>query len=670
MNSMYGTEDPFENGWASAEAPDTSFGASSTAYPSSSTYLTASQLLQSNDQAPTSTVDVTSKAPAHYREVFDKLRSNLSGVNELEAYLFSPLVTEKYLTSYQCSRIIDTLYDHNLLPADNENNFFQILGLVALELDVTGSGDYVTLQFKLNSGLPPLPRPVLDLLLSDGGSEPQILHQSLELDPLSSQLANTSLDTSPRKDWAPLPDHDPLLADHSALLIDPDATGPESIHVNDIPYISKYVTDIRDTFKPLVALNSALKIKEIPEKEGLVFKHINYAITHNINFGTHGPGGTKKVVRRYSDFVWLLEFLLKKYPFRVIPGLPPKKFTGMYIRFVPQRLLTNPVGTSPDSQFLQRRRRGLYRFLNQLVKHPVLRQEPIVISFLSVPTDLVSWRKQARVDYSLEFKGQKILTNFINSIWPSIGEEFLTNWKNAESNIAKIIEVWTKVVMLVERYEKRQQQIAFDNSKFVEMMTRFNDLDESLYPHKNGDNEKKVISMLNRDDTSSLNDSLACISGFFNKTSTILIDESYVINTTVLEKFKNYLDYLYSLQELFDRLKKLSINTIPQLQQKIHENEQRYDKLSKDDADIKGSELVKLRQAIINDKQEMFQQLNKDWLIKSCCFEEYIMFQETQFLVSEAWSDWCKGRYKFQDKLSSLFDALNNEVVPDMPLGR
>lgn len=291
-----------------------------------------------------------------------------------------------------------------------------------------------------------------------------------------------------------------------------------------------------------------------------------------------------------------------------------------------------------------------------------------MVTFLSVPTDLSSWRKQARVDYSLEFKGQKILTNFINSIWPSVGEEFLHNWKNTETNIGKLIDTWTKMVMLVERYEKRQQQIACDNSKFVEMISRFTTLDDTLYPHK--DTENKVISTLNKDDTNSINDSLSFVSDFFNKTSTLLIDESYIINTTILEKFKNYLDYLYSLQELFDRAKKLSVNSIPQLQQKIQENERKYEGLSKDDVDIKGSELVRLRQVIINDKQEMFQQLNKDWLIKSCCFDEYIMFQETQFLISEAWTDWCKGRCKFQEKFTGLYSNLNDEVVPDMPLGR
>lgn len=326
------------------------------------------------------------------------------------------------------------------------------------------------------------------------------------------------------------------------------------------------------------------------------------------------------------------------------------------------------VGSSPDSQFLQRRRRGLHRFLNQIVKHPILRQDALVVTFLSVPTDLTSWRKQAKIDYSLEFKGRKILTEFINSIWPTIGEEFLHNWKNAENNVNRIIELWTKIVMLVERYEKRQQQVAYDNGKFVEMIRGFLTLNGSLYPHT--EETSAIMGNNNKEDMNSINDSLDRVSGFFNKSSQILIDESYSINTSILEKFKNYLDYLYSLQELFERSRKLLINNISQLQIRIHDNEQKYNKLSSDDADIKGSELAKLRQIIINDKQEIFQQLNKDWLIKECVLQEYLMFQETQYLVSEMWVEWCKGRYKFQDKIFELHDNLNNEVVSDMPLSR
>ena len=39
-----------------------------------------------------------------------------------------------------------------------------------------------------------------------------------------------------------------------------------------------------------------------------------------------------------------------------------------------------------DASFLEKRRRGLARFANALVRHPVLSQEQLVIMFLTVPT--------------------------------------------------------------------------------------------------------------------------------------------------------------------------------------------------------------------------------------------------------------------------------------------
>lgn len=329
MNSMYGSDNLFENGWATGDDDNTQSPNYSAPYLSSSTYLTSLQLLLAHDtEASPSAVDVSGHVPDQYRAIFEKLRPDVASANGLETHLFQPLVALHLINAHQVSRIIDSVYDHGLLPGTAENNFFQILGLLALELDVPGSGDYVTLQFRLNSGLPPLPRAAADALLAETGPEENIVRNSDTTDPLTAQLATTTLnEADDDQEW----NSEGLLADHSALLIDPDATLPESVHVNDFLYLSKYVENIRDQFKPLLGGNNAIKIKEVPEKEGLLFKHINYTISHELNLGMNGPSGVKKVVRRYSDFVWLLEFLLKKYPFRVIPGLPPKKFSGMCI---------------------------------------------------------------------------------------------------------------------------------------------------------------------------------------------------------------------------------------------------------------------------------------------------------------------------------------------------
>lgn len=61
----------------------------------------------------------------------------------------------------------------------------------------------------------------------------------------------------------------------------------------------------------------------LAEKEGMfLFQHHNYQV-FSIRKGS-------KVVRRYSDFVWLLDCLQKRYPFRQLPLLPPKRVAGMF----------------------------------------------------------------------------------------------------------------------------------------------------------------------------------------------------------------------------------------------------------------------------------------------------------------------------------------------------
>ena len=62
-------------------------------------------------------------------------------------------------------------------------------------------------------------------------------------------------------------------------------------------------------------------IAMLPEKEGMfLFQHRNYEVK--------SVRRSSSVVRRYSDFVWLLDCLHKRYPFRLLPLLPPKRVAG------------------------------------------------------------------------------------------------------------------------------------------------------------------------------------------------------------------------------------------------------------------------------------------------------------------------------------------------------
>lgn len=64
-----------------------------------------------------------------------------------------------------------------------------------------------------------------------------------------------------------------------------------------------------------------IQITLLPEKEGIfMFQHHNYQVA--------SARRGSRVVRRYSDFVWLLDCLQKRYPFRQLPLLPPKRVGG------------------------------------------------------------------------------------------------------------------------------------------------------------------------------------------------------------------------------------------------------------------------------------------------------------------------------------------------------
>lgn len=89
----------------------------------------------------------------------------------------------------------------------------------------------------------------------------------------------------------------------------------------------------------------SVTISMLPEKEGMfLFQHHNYEVK-SVRRGS-------TVVRRYSDFVWLLDCLQKRYPFRRLPLLPPKRVQGerSQNRTSPQLIQTHSEWHPPFSR--------------------------------------------------------------------------------------------------------------------------------------------------------------------------------------------------------------------------------------------------------------------------------------------------------------------------------
>uniref|UniRef100_A0A803YJC0 PX domain-containing protein n=2 Tax=Meleagris gallopavo TaxID=9103 RepID=A0A803YJC0_MELGA len=73
------------------------------------------------------------------------------------------------------------------------------------------------------------------------------------------------------------------------------------------------------TLQELLSKDS-VQVELIPEKKGLFLKHVEYEVSSK-RFKC-------SVYRRYNDFVVFHEMLLQKFPYRMVPALPPKRMLG------------------------------------------------------------------------------------------------------------------------------------------------------------------------------------------------------------------------------------------------------------------------------------------------------------------------------------------------------
>lgn len=405
--------------------------------------------------------------------------------------------------------------------------------------------------------------------------------------------------------------------------------------------LSTYISTVKVAFNPLG--KDIVEISELPEREGvLLFKHTNYLVQHLVELPDSEQSTDRKVVRRYSDFFWLHQTLLTKYPFRLVPELPPKRITG-----------TN------DQEFLQRRLKGLCRFINQIMKHPVLSQEQLVLMFLTVPTDLSSWRKQANYDTTEEFLNKKAPFNFIE-LWNANIQQFneILNLETIDNKISNCLENWNKLSILIERFIKRYEQIASDDYKFNKILNNFND-----------PSNLKLFNQFNENSSiNEISENLSILSLKFKQAGDILTDSNTLLFDSTLEKFKNFNDYLLSLKLLMDRYDVKGGNNIPSIQAKIQSNQSKLNEINKK-PDVKGFEVDKLNDLIKNDQQEIEILTNRDWLIKQSLINELIIFQDCQYQISNCFQDLVANLLKLNELHSNNWSTLITSIQ-DMPLSR
>ncbi|OKL58077.1 Sorting nexin mvp1 [Talaromyces atroroseus] len=376
-----------------------------------------------------------------------------------------------------------------------------------------------------------------------------------------------------------------------------------------------------------LGVEEVVTVTLLPEKEGLfMFQHRNY----EVKSARRGSS----VVRRYSDFVWLLDCLQKRYTFRQLPLLPPKRVAA------------------DSTSFLEKRRRGLVRFTNALVRHPILNQEQLVVMFLTVPTELSVWRKQATISVQEEFAGRTLPPDLEDSLPSTLNEMFDT----VRSGVKRSAEIFINLCTLLERLAKRNEGLAADHLRFSLALQSLTEATKSTYA-------------VDTNDVPLLNEGINATARHLSASQSLLEDEARAWSDGVLEDLKRQRDCVVSVRDLFDRRDRYAKDNIPQLEKRIESNEKKLQDLrSRPQGMVKPGEIEKIEESIFKDKESIVQQHARGVFIKECIRDELVFFQQSQYHISRLHQDWSQERVKYAELQADNWRVLSEEVE-GMPNG-
>lgn len=332
--------------------------------------------------------------------------------------------------------------------------------------------------------------------------------------------------------------------------------------------------------------------------------------------------------------MWLLDCLHKRYPFRALPLLPPK------------RVAVNGNHLSNDGAFIEKRRRGLARFLNALVRHPVLGQEQLVIMFLTVPTELAVWRKQANLSVQDEFAGRTLPPGLEDSLLPSLEDLF----ERTRRGIQRSAELYISICNIMDRLVKRSEGVAADHARIGLSLNSLIEVSDDTYA-----TDTSEVPLLN--------DGLMAMSKHLRTGQSLMEDEAKAWDAGVLEDLKRQRDQLVSLRDLFERRDRLDKDSIPHLEKRIQTNENRLTALrAKPEGMVKPGEIDKVVESIIKDKESIVNQHNRSVFVKECLRDELIYFQNSQYHVTHWNQDWAQERVKYSEMLADNWRRLLDEL--------
>ncbi|KAK9721555.1 Sorting nexin mvp1 [Basidiobolus ranarum] len=349
------------------------------------------------------------------------------------------------------------------------------------------------------------------------------------------------------------------------------------------------------------------------QKGGMIFKHVNYTVESKQHLSS--------VVRRYSDFWWLLEILSKRYPSRMLPTIPPKRIGG-------------------DEAFLERRRKGLTRFINFIGRHPVLKKDDITIVFLTEPTDMGSYRKLHKVSIDGEFRSIEVTDHMKAAIPHNLDEKLNT----LRGRLDASIEYYNNQCMLMERITKRQGGTSDD-------ILRYSQVSKSL-----AENDKECHD-IDCYSCPQIANGINMISDCFKQVSSIKKREVDSSVNGVVESLRRQKEVIISFKELLERKDKIITSEVDTLASRIQSNQEKLNHLRSSNGSAK--EIQKLTSSIEQDQKEIIDSRKHEVFIQYCLWCELQFYHQNAAFATLLYQHYISDQIKFNTEITQAWTDLS-----------
>ncbi|KAI8806443.1 hypothetical protein BJ742DRAFT_816847 [Cladochytrium replicatum] len=368
-----------------------------------------------------------------------------------------------------------------------------------------------------------------------------------------------------------------------------------------------------------------IKVDVAPEKGGYIIKFVNYIVQSSALNST--------VLRRYSDFLWLCEILHKRYPYRLVPPLPPKKVNELDV-------------TTADEIFIEGRRRGLARFLHLVANHPILRKDDIVIFFLTEKTEIKEWRKLNTPSCDEELVVRTITAEDMAVVPGEIDQMASELRKRVEISLAHYRDMST----LMDREATRQKETAADFLRYSM------NLQEMV-----GHSDCIGVECFN---CPLINEGYQHISNGFRQHGLAANERHVAMTDNFVENLKSHRDLLDALLSFLDRRERtLSSISIDALNRRIHSNLLRIEE-AKSRGNIK--ELERLQQFNAQDENELQHHNQRLQFLRLCTWEEMRTYHQQRAFVSTMYQQFVSEQQRVIAQQGDIWKSLSRNVY-DLP---